>query len=57
VTPWFADQQWPMQFDVSVGVQKNNQKLLHEIDRILVRRSGEIRHLLEHYHVPIAKGS
>jgi mxaJ protein len=56
VTPWFADQQWPMQFDVSVGVQKDNQKLLHEIDRILARRSGEIRGLLESYHVPVVKG-
>jgi mxaJ protein len=56
VTPWFADQQWPMQFDVSVGVQKDNQKLLHEIDRILARRSCEIRRLLDSYHVPVVKG-
>jgi mxaJ protein len=56
VIPWFADQQWPMQFDVSVGVQNENQKLLHEIDRTLVRRSGEIRHLLDAYHVPVVKG-
>ena len=53
VTPWFADQQWPMQFDVSVGVQKDNQKLLHEIDRVLVRRSPDIRKLLAAYHVPV----
>jgi len=56
VTPWFADQQWPMQFDVSVGVQKNNQKLLKQIDKILVRRSGDIRRLLDSYHVPEANG-
>jgi mxaJ protein len=53
VTPWFADQQWPMQFDVSVGVQKENQKLLAKIDRVLVRRSGDIRKLLAAYHVPV----
>ena len=53
VTPWFADQQWPMQFDISVGVQKDNQKLLHEIDRVLVRRSPDIRKLLAAYHVPV----
>ena len=53
VTPWFADQQWPMQFDVSVGVQKDNQKLLTKIDRVLVRRSPEIRKLLAAYHVPL----
>ena len=54
VTPWFADEQWPMQFDVSVGVQKDNQKLLHEIDRVLVRRSPDIGKLLAAYHVPVA---
>ena len=53
VTPWFADQQWPMQFDVSVGVQKDNQKLLGEIDRVLVHRAGDIRKLLAAYHVPV----
>ena len=53
VTPWFADQQWPMQFDVSVGVQKDNQKLLGKIDRVLVHRSGDIRKLLAAYHVPV----
>ena len=53
VTPWFADQQWPMQFDVSVGVQKDDQKLLHQIDRVLVRRSSDIGKLLAAYHVPV----
>jgi mxaJ protein len=53
VTPWFADQQWPMQFDVSVGVQKDNQKLLHDVDRILVRRAPVINRLLANYHVPV----
>jgi mxaJ protein len=56
VTPWFADQQWPMQFDVSVGVQKNDQKLLNAIDRVLVHRKGEIDRLLAAYHVPLASG-
>lgn len=53
VTPWFADQQWPMQFDVSVGVQTGNQKLLGKIDRVLVHRSGDIARLLAAYHVPV----
>ena len=57
VTPWFADQQWPMQFDVSVGVQKNDQKLLNAIDRVLVRRKGEIDRLLAAYHVPLVTGA
>jgi mxaJ protein len=54
VTPWFADQQWPMQFDISVGVRKDDQKLLKEIDRILIRRSADVRKLVETYRVPIA---
>ena len=52
VTPWFADRQWPMQFDVSVGVQKDDQKLLKAIDRVLVRRKADIRRLLASYEVP-----
>ena len=53
VTPWMADMQWPMQFDISVGVQKNDQKLLKRIDQLLERRSGDIRKLLAAYHVPV----
>jgi mxaJ protein len=55
VTPWFADNRWPMQFDVSVGVQKDNQKLLKEIDRILAQRRGDIAKLLAAYHVPVVQ--
>ena len=55
VTPWFADQQWPMQFDISVGVQKDNQKLLKDIDRVLVRRSADVARLLAAYRVPVVK--
>lgn len=54
VTPWFADQQWPMQFDISVGVQNGNQRLLKQVDGVLARRSPEIRRLLAAYHVPSA---
>jgi mxaJ protein len=55
VTPWMADMQWPMQFDISVGVQNGNDKLLKEIDAILDRRSGDIRKLLAAYHVPVVE--
>ncbi|MFL6737288.1 MAG: quinoprotein dehydrogenase-associated putative ABC transporter substrate-binding protein [Sphingomonas sp.] len=53
VTPWMADMEWPMQFDISVGVQKDNQKLLKEIDALLARRSRDIGKLLADYHVPM----
>ena len=53
VTPWMDDMQWPMQFDVSVGVRRDNQKLLKDIDSVLARRAGDIRRLLAAYHVPV----
>jgi mxaJ protein len=53
VTPWMADMQWPMQFDVSVGVRKDDPKLLKKIDRVLAERSDDIRRLLTAYHVPV----
>ena len=53
VTPWFADAEWPMQFDVSVGVRKDDQKMLKQIDRVLARRSADIGKLLSAYHVPV----
>jgi len=53
ITPWFADQQWPMQFDVSVGVRKDNQKLLKDIDQVLARHQPAIRRLLDSYRVPV----
>jgi mxaJ protein len=58
VTPWMDDMQWPMQFDVSVGVRRDNQRLLKDIDGVLARRSGDIRRLLETYRVPfVSSGS
>ena len=56
VTPWMDAMQWPMQFDVSVGVRKDDQKLLKEIDRVLAARSTYIRKLLADYHVPVEQG-
>ncbi len=55
VTPWFANNEWPMQFDISVGVQNGNDKLLKEIDGVLGRRSADVRKLLASYHVPIVQ--
>jgi mxaJ protein len=56
VTPWMDAMQWPMQFAVSVGVRKDDQKLLKEIDRVLAGRSREIAKLLADYHVPVVEG-
>ena len=56
VTPWMADMQWPMQFDISVGVQKDDQRLLKQIDGVLERRRSDIGKLLKAYHVPVVDG-
>ena len=55
VTPWLADMQWPMQFDISVGVQKDDQNLLKQVDEVLAKRKGEIAKLLAAYHVPVVE--
>jgi mxaJ protein len=54
VTPWLDDAQWPMAYDISVGVRKDNAALLREIDSVLARRAGAIRALLDRYGVPRA---
>jgi mxaJ protein len=53
VTPWLDDMAWPMQFDVSVAVRRDDTKLLKEVDGALSARSAEIHQLLARYHVPV----
>jgi mxaJ protein len=54
VTPWLDDTSWPMVYDISVGVQRGDTRLLNEVDRVLARRHDEIEALLDSYHVPRA---
>jgi mxaJ protein len=54
ITPWLDDTSWPMVFDISVGVQRGDTKLLNEVDRVLADRHGEIEALLDRYRVPRA---
>ena len=54
VTPWFDDAQWPMAYDISVGVRKDDAPLLREIDGVLARRAADIRALLDRFGVPRA---
>ena len=57
VTPWLDAMQWPMQYDVSVGVRKDDAALLREVDGVLARRAGDIAALLRRYGVPSAPAS
>jgi mxaJ protein len=53
VTPWLDDAQWPMVFDISVGVRKDQPDLRKNIDGLLARRSGQIRSILASYGIPV----
>jgi mxaJ protein len=53
VTPWLDGAQWPMAYDISVGVRKDDAALLRDIDAVLARRAGEIRALLARYGIPV----
>jgi mxaJ protein len=53
VTPWLDNAQWPMAYDISVGVRKDDPALLRDVDGILSRRAGPIRTLLGRYSIPV----
>ncbi|WP_423141756.1 quinoprotein dehydrogenase-associated putative ABC transporter substrate-binding protein [Parablastomonas sp. CN1-191] len=49
VTPWLDDQQWPMAFDISVGVRRDDPALLVAINRILAKDHDAVARLLTQY--------
>jgi mxaJ protein len=55
VTPWLDQAQWPMTYDISMGVQKHDQKLRASLDAVLARRRSEIAGLLASYGVPLVQ--
>jgi mxaJ protein len=54
VQPWLDGPQWPMVFDISMGVRRDDAKLKAELDRALERHAADVTALLTAYHVPIA---
>jgi mxaJ protein len=52
VTP-ANDARWPMAFDMSMGVKRNNRELLDRIDASLDHERPTILHILEAYQVPL----
>ena len=52
VTPWLDGPQWPMRFDVSMGVRKTDVALRRELDRALERNAPAIDAILRDYGVP-----
>jgi mxaJ protein len=53
VRPWLDGPQWPMVFDVSMGVRRDDPELLKTLDGALQRRAAEVKALLTAYHVPL----
>jgi mxaJ protein len=54
VLPQFDGVAWPMAYNISVGVRRDNIELRDRIDSILERRKPEIAALLQAYRVPQA---
>jgi mxaJ protein len=55
VRPWLDGPQWPMVFDISMGVRKDDVALRQELDAALARNRPAIQALLARYHVPQAE--
>ncbi len=56
VSPWIDQGRWPMVFDISVGVAKDDQDLRRELDLGLARNRAAIGDILQAFNVPIAPG-
>lgn len=52
VSPWMDTPLWPMVFDVSMGVRKDDMALRREVEAALARRRPEIDAILAEYGVP-----
>lgn len=54
VSPAFDGPQLPMVYDISVGVRRQDQPLLSQVDAVLRKHRAEIQRLLQGYGVPLA---
>lgn len=54
VEPQSDGPDWPMAFDISMGVAKKNPKLRQALDAELARRAPQVKALLAAYDVPLA---
>jgi mxaJ protein len=52
VTPWLDGPQWPMAFDISMAVRKEDRELRRELDHALERNANAIARILEEAGVP-----
>jgi mxaJ protein len=52
VQPWLDGPQWPMAFDISMGVRRDDVKLRRTLDRELEKLQPQVQRLLADDHVP-----
>jgi mxaJ protein len=52
VTPWLDAAQWPMVYDISMGVRKDDPQLLRSVEAVLGRDHTKIAAVLASYGVP-----
>jgi mxaJ protein len=55
VQPWLDGPLWPMVFDVSMAVRKDDRPLRRDLDRAIERRRTEIAAILAQFHVPVVE--
>ncbi|HEX4694716.1 substrate-binding domain-containing protein [Sphingomonas sp.] len=55
VTPWLDRAQWPMVYDISMGVRKTDPALKQQVETILRREKPAIGAILARYDVPQIK--
>lgn len=53
VSPWLDGPQWPMVFDISMGVRRGDEAFRRRIDEILEKERPAIQAILAQYHVPL----
>jgi mxaJ protein len=56
VQPWLDGPMWPMVFDVSMAVRKDDRVLRRELNRAIERRRADINSILSAYAVPLITG-
>jgi mxaJ protein len=52
VQPWLDGPLWPMVFDISMAVRKDDRALRRDLNRAIQKRRAEIDSILAAYHVP-----
>jgi mxaJ protein len=55
VQPWLDGPLWPMVFDVSMAVRKDDRALRRELNRAIEHRRADIDAILRSYHVPLLR--